>query len=175
MNDREWESKLKGFLKKTQSELQRAGSDIREEANKLIKEVQDPNRQAKVKAGLKDFSSWARKTAEEVATLVEDGVKKAEGAINKATDRVTDFATKETAPNPDPTPPDVKSANAVDEAFKEEAPKKAAPKPPAPKTPAPKTPAPKTMGGKKKTAGGARTKVAKKTIGKSPSNDEADD
>jgi hypothetical protein len=161
MNDREWESKLKGFLKKTQSELQRAGNDIREEANKLIKEVQDPQRQAKVKAGLKDFGSWARKTAEEVATLVEDGVKKAEGAINKATDRVTEFATKESAPKPDPTPPNAKSGagdDVVDEAFRAEAPKK---------------PSKKTMGGKKKSGGPAKPKAAKKTIGKTPANDEA--
>src|SRR6185503_13119668 len=102
MNQTQWDEKLKSFLKKTGEDVKRAGNDIKAEAEKLLKEVKDPERQAKVKAGMKDFGGWARKTAEEMAELMETGVKKAEVAINKATDKVVDFAGQK--PAPDRTP-----------------------------------------------------------------------
>ncbi|MFT3839926.1 MAG: transcriptional regulator [Myxococcaceae bacterium] len=154
-SDSQWDDRLKSFLKKTQQDLKRAGNDMRIEAEKLLKEVQDPERQAKVKAGLKDFGSWARKTAEEVAGLVETGVKKAETTFR-------DVATNKSGPLNEPPPP-------------APTPKDAAPPVHQP-TPdeKPDKPAEKSIGpkkGKKKASSGG--KPAKKTIGRV--SDDGDD
>jgi hypothetical protein len=100
MNESQWDAKLKSFLKKTGDDFKRFGTDVKEEAQKLLTEVQDPARQQKLRDGLKDVGVWAKKTAEEVATLVETGVKKAEGAIGKASDKVNDFVVKPVEPAP---------------------------------------------------------------------------
>src|SRR3990167_1741599 len=111
MNDSQWDAKLKSFLKKTGDDFKRFGNDVKDEAQKLLTEVQDPKRQEKLRKGLKDVGVWARKTAEEVATLVETGVKKAEGAIGKATDFVVKPGDEAGPPKqarasaPAPTPP----------------------------------------------------------------------
>ena len=158
MNDSQWDAKLKSFLKKTGEDVKRAGNDIKAEAEKLLKEVQDPGRQAKVKAGMKDFGGWARKTAEEMASLMETGVKKAEVAINKATDKVVDFAggqkpataaKNDSIPDPAPTP-----AN-------------------PPENPSPSKPAKKSIGGsKRKGTGAKKSPTPKKSIGKPPPEDD---
>lgn len=148
MNDTQWDAKLKSFLKKTGEDVKRAGADIKVEAEKLLKEVQDPERQAKVKAGMKDFSGWARKTAEEMAELMETGVKKAEVALSKATDKVVDFASggspgqKAAAPAASQPAPDPTPAN-----------------PPAKK---------KSIGGKKRKSSPKKAAPAKKPLGKAP-------
>ena len=100
MNDSQWDAKLKSFLKKTGDDFKKFGADVKDEAQKLLTEVQDPKRQEKLREGLKDVGVWAKKTAEEVATLVETGVKKAEGAIGKASDKVNDFVVKPVDPPP---------------------------------------------------------------------------
>jgi hypothetical protein len=82
MTDGQWDDQFKKFLKKTGEDLKRVGADMRVEAQRLMKEVRDPERQKKVKEGLKDLGVMARKAAEEVATAVEAGVKKAEEALN---------------------------------------------------------------------------------------------
>lgn len=166
MNTNEWDAKLKSFLKKTGEDFKRAGNDIKSEAEKLLKEVQDPERQAKVKAGMKEFGTQARKAAEQMAELMETGVKKAEGVLNKATDRVVDFTVgqrparspMEATMNPDPTPPDAPDAG--------EAPMPAAAAEKAEK-PAKGTPAKKSIGGKKKRkASTKKSTAAKKSLGK---------
>lgn len=156
MNESQWDAKLKSFLKKTGEDVKRAGNDIKVEAEKLLKEVKDPERQAKLKAGMKDFGGWARKTAEEMATLMETGVKKAEVAINKATDKVVDFAAgqktvakAEPIPDPAPTP-----ANAP------------------PDSAAPAKPAKKSIGGVRRKGSGKKSPTAKKSIGKPPPPDD---
>ncbi len=166
MNDSQWDAKLKAFLKKTGDDFKRFGTDVKEEANKLLTEVQDPKRQEKLREGLKDVGVWAKKTAEEVATLVETGVKKAEASLNKAGDKVNDFVSKpvedvktaaSTAQPPAPTPPSAPPV--MDEEEDETEEKEAAP--PRPK---------KTVGkaaAKKKSP--ARKPAAKKTIGKKSS------
>ncbi len=83
MNDRQWDEQLRRFVKTTGEEIRRVGEDIKTEAERLLVEVRDPDKQRKVKEGLRDFSVWARKTAEEVVEVVEKGIKKAEGALNK--------------------------------------------------------------------------------------------
>src|SRR5437868_13299274 len=115
MNESQWDEKLRSFLKKTGDELKRASTDIKVEAEKLMKEVKDPERQDKVKRGLETFGLWARKTAEEVAHAVEVGVKKAEGAVRGAVD----------------TPPGAPGATPVPESKVSEA----APVPPRPSQP----------------------------------------
>lgn len=154
MNDSQWDAKLKSFLKKTGDDFKRFGNDVKVEAEKLMKEVQDPARQEKLRDGLKDVGVWAKKTAEEVATLVETGVKKAEESLVKAGDKVNEFVAKplekaagaETAAPPAPTPPSPPPAM-------DEPPKKAK----------------KTVGkggAKKKAASGTKKAATKKTIGK---------
>lgn len=100
MNESPWDDKLKAFLKKTGDDLKRAGGDIKLEAEKLMKEVKDPERQDKVKKGLESFRLWARKTAEEVAAVVETSVKKAESTVRSAVDPPP--APASTAPSPPP-------------------------------------------------------------------------
>ncbi len=150
----QWDKRLKSFLTKTQQDLKRAGNDMRTEAERLLKEVKDPERQAKVKAGLKDFGQWARKTAEDVAGLVETGVKKAEVAIRD----VTQAKPGEAPPPPAPTPRD-----AAPPMHEEPAPPPKAAKP-----------ASKSIGPKKGKKSPAAAKQAKKTIGR-PGGDGDDE
>ncbi|MFZ5472245.1 MAG: hypothetical protein ACOZIN_22665 [Myxococcota bacterium] len=84
MNDKQWEAQLKTFFDKAGRELRRMGKDIQVEAERLLDEMKDPARQEKVKEGLREVGTWAKKTAEEVAALVEQGVKKAEHAFRRA-------------------------------------------------------------------------------------------
>jgi hypothetical protein len=154
MNDSQWDAKLKSFLKKTGDDFKRFGNDVKVEAEKLMKEVQDPARQEKLRDGLKDVGVWAKKTAEEVATLVETGVKKAEESLVKAGDKVNEFVAKplekaagaETAA-PAPTPPSPPPAM-------DEPPKKA------------KKTVGKAGGAKKKPSAAGKKTATKKTIGK---------
>jgi hypothetical protein len=156
MNDSLWDAKLKTFLNKTGEDFKRAGNDIKTEAEKLMKEVKDPDRQAKLKAGMKDLGGWARKTAEEMATLMETGVKKAEGVLNKATDKVVDFA----------TPQKTSAAGAADSAdIPDPSPTPANPVEPPP---AKAKPAKKSIGGAKRKASSKKGPAAKKSIGKTP-------
>jgi hypothetical protein len=156
MNDSQWDAKLKTFLKKTGDDFKRFGTDVKEEAQKLLTEVQDPKRQQKLRDGLKDVGVWAKKTAEEVATLVETGVKKAEGAIGKASDKANDFLVKPVG-EPQAPPPAAKKAAAP------------APTPPSPPPEMDEAPAPskKTVGkGAAKKKSPAKKSTARKTIGK---------
>lgn len=149
MNESQWDNKLRAFLKKTGDDLKRAGTDIKGEAEKLMKDMKDPDRQEKVKKGLESFRLWARKTAEEVASVVETSVKKAEGAVRQAVDTpVAAAPTGEEAPRHD-TP--VNEMPAVET-------------PPQPPPQAPEEPA-KTASPAKKTIGGGKKKAAAKTRG----------
>jgi len=161
MSDSAWDTKMKAFLQKTSADLKRLGRDVKEEAQKLMTEVKDPEKQAKLREGLKDVGHWARKAAEDVATVMETGVKKAEDAFRSASGKVNDFVTKEVAgaeakaaapqaaPAPAATPPS--HPPEMDEAPDE--------KP---------RPAKKTVGPKKKKPAAKKPAAAKKTIGKKP-------
>ncbi len=154
MNDSQWDAKLKTFLKKTGDDFKRFGTDVKEEAQKLLTEVQDPARQQKLRDGLKDVGVWAKKTAEEVATLVETGVKKAEGALGKATDfvvkEVPPPAGKKAAPPAPPAATPPSPPPQMDAPPPEPAPQKTVGKGAAKKKAAArKSPAPKTLGKKK--------------------------
>ncbi|MCC6334384.1 MAG: transcriptional regulator [Myxococcales bacterium] len=156
MSDSAWDTKMRAFLKKTGEDFKRFGKDVKDEAQKLMGEVKDPERQQKLREGLKDVGHWARKTAEEVATVMETGVKKAEGAFRSASGKVTDFVSKEPpgapaaarAPEPAPTPP--------------------SPPPEMEPPPKPKA-AKKSVGPRAKKSGAKKAGAAKKTIGKKAS------
>ncbi|MHB8879663.1 MAG: transcriptional regulator [Myxococcaceae bacterium] len=102
MPESQWDEQLKRFLKKTGEDLKRAGADIKVEAQRLMKEVQDPARQKKVKEGLKDLGNMAKKAAEEVATVVEAGVKKAEEAFKPKASAAPSEGAAATPPSPPP-------------------------------------------------------------------------
>jgi hypothetical protein len=162
MSDAQWDAKLKSFLKRTGEDFKRFGADVKQEAQKLLVEVQDPEKQQKLREGLKDVGTWARKTAEEMATLVETGVKKAEGALQKAGERAADLATKPTEASPPPAAA---------------APPAPAATPPSPPPEMEEAPAPKPRktvgkGPAKKRAPAKAGAARKKTIGKKPPSGE---
>jgi hypothetical protein len=82
MNETEkpWNEKLMETLRQT-------GDNIRAEAQKLIHELSDPAKHERVKQGLADMGEWAKKTAEEAATAVDQTAKKVEEAISAAARR----------------------------------------------------------------------------------------
>jgi hypothetical protein len=80
-----WDDQFKAFLKRAQGDLKRMGQDIRDEAQKLVSQVQDPGTQHKVRTGLRELGSWARHTVEDVAGLVEKGADRAENAFRNFT------------------------------------------------------------------------------------------
>jgi len=76
------------FLKRTGEDLKRTGEEVRKEAQRIIDEVRDPETQAKVKEKLSSFGTWAKRTAEDAATMLDGAVKKAEDMFAKASERV---------------------------------------------------------------------------------------
>jgi hypothetical protein len=136
-----WDDRVKAFLRKTGEEFRRFSHDVQQDARRLVDEARDPQRQKRMKEGLAEVGSWVRKTAEDVATVMEEGVKKAEGML---------------APSPleDPAPTAPSDPPAPD----------AAPPPAPAKAP---TPAKKSVGPapSKKRAGKAKT-GSKKTLGR---------
>ena len=115
LNEGQWEDRFKSFIKRAGDEIKRAGDEIRTEAERLISEVKDPEKQQRVRAGLKDFGTWARKTAEEVAERVEGGVKKAEVALRKASDRWTPGMPANDDHSDEVTPVDPRAPHSGDE------------------------------------------------------------
>src|SRR3712207_848956 len=69
------------FLKKT-------GEDLRAETQKLIDDLNNPEKQQRVREGLRELASWAKQTVGEVSERVEGVVRKAEGAITEGAGRV---------------------------------------------------------------------------------------
>lgn len=159
MGDSQWDAKLKDFLRRTGQDFKRFGKDVKSEAEKLLTDVKDPDKQQKMKDGLKQVGEWAKRTAEEVATVVETGVKKAETALHKASEKVKDFTTapvhEETQPRPS-VPPAPRPRPAASPQERHDTPVD---------TPAPKV-AKKTMGGGTKKKAAKKGAPAKKTIGR---------
>jgi hypothetical protein len=169
MNQTQWDEKLRSFLKKTGEDFKRAGNDIKTEAEKLLKEVKDPDRQAKLKAGVKDFGGWARKTAEEMAELMETGVKKAESALTRATDKVVDFTVgQKEAAEKMAKEPAASGAHGQANGHRQA---KAEAEAPAEAEHAPGKRPKKSIGGSKRKSQ-PRKSAAKKSIGKTPKPDD---
>lgn len=147
MSDSPWDLKLKAFLQKTGDDFKRFGAEVKQEAQRLVTEVQtevkDPQRQQQLRDALADVGKWASKTADEVATVVEGGIKKAGQSVNSFMKDNVGTPPRQAAPAPVPTAPSP--------------PPKASP-PPAKKTvgrkPVAKKPAPRAL--------------SIKTIGKKP-------
>lgn len=77
----QWDQQFVEYLKRAGEDLKRTGEEIRKEAQRVMEEVRDPDTQAKLKGRLTEFGTWAKKTAEEAAGMIETAVKKAEGAV----------------------------------------------------------------------------------------------
>lgn len=160
MVEPQWENKLKAFMKKAGEDFKRAGNDIKDEAQRLYQEVQDPETQAKLRERLKEVGAWAKQTGDELAVLLDQGAKKAEGVITKAADKVKDFATQ--------PPPGTRSPGTGAPPPSEPPKTEAAPA-------APKGPAKKTVGRSGKKPAAKKKASAKKPLGKSgPADDESD-
>jgi gas vesicle protein len=79
MNETEkpWNERLMESLRQT-------GESIRNEAQKLMSEINDPANGDKVKQRLAEMGDWAKKTAEDAAGVVDQTAKKVEEAISAA-------------------------------------------------------------------------------------------
>lgn len=168
-DDTAWDSQLKSFLKKTGDDFRRFGTDVKTEAEKLMAEVKDPTRQQKLRDGLKDVGVWAKKTAEDVATLVETGVKHAEDALVKASDRVNELVTQPVAPESSaPSAEKAATPPPLVTPIRPGAATAAAPAPEAkPKSKPARTPKTIGRGASAKKRSPARGAAARKTIGRS--------
>jgi hypothetical protein len=80
MPEKPWDQTLLDFLKRTGEDLKKAGEEIRAEAQKLVEDVRDPETQQKIKDGLGNLGQWAKKSAEDAASKIEEVVKKADDA-----------------------------------------------------------------------------------------------
>ncbi len=156
MADQAWEAKLKDFLKKAGDDFKKAGTEVKAEARRLVAEVNDEESRARVRARLREVGDWARKTGDELSTLVDKGLTKAETVLEKASGKVKDFAVSPNRPSPWVAPSDAP-----------------APAPPPPPTAEAAAPAPAPAA--RKTVGRARApraaspkapRATRKTVGK---------
>jgi hypothetical protein len=150
MANSKWEEQFKGFMRRAGEDLKRVGEDIRGEAQRLVVEMKDPDRQQRMKAGLREFSHWAKKTAEDVADLVEKGAQKAEAAFKSVGEAEQGAAGSGTTPPTASRPEPARRTTTRAPARKATAKKKA--------------PAKKTGPARKKPAGAA----TRKTVGRKP-------
>jgi hypothetical protein len=151
-----WEEQFKVFLKRAGDDLKRMGEDIRTEAQRLVTEMKDPERQEKMREGLRDVGTWARRTANDVADLVEKGAQKAETAFRNLADHQQAEHREAEPPREAPRPPPTASRPEPSaRATPAGARKKAAPR--------------KTVGpAPTKKKAGSRTTAPKKSIGRKP-------
>lgn len=82
-----WEKQFMDFIKRAGADLKRTGEEIKVEAQRLIDEVRDPARQAKVKESLKDLRDKAAAITKEAGEMLEGAVKKVEGVVESAFDK----------------------------------------------------------------------------------------
>src|SRR2546427_9189811 len=105
MSDESWEEQFKQFLRKTGDDFRRAGEDIKAEAQKLFDAAMDPDKQQRVRDRLKELSSWARKTAEDVAGALGTAASKGARGVHCGADNKIQRNDKFLpAPRPPPAP-----------------------------------------------------------------------
>jgi gas vesicle protein len=155
MADQKWEKQIMDFIKRTGEEIKRTGEEIKVEAQRLLDEVRDPARQAKVKETLKDLRDKATAISKDAADKLETAVKKVEGAVENALDLNKPEGTSKAppaaaAPAPKPATPAKPARKAGKTIGKKAGAKKAAGTKSAAKAPAKK--APKSIGRKKPSA-----------------------
>lgn len=153
MNQTEWEDRLKTLLKKTGEDFKKVGNDIKTQAQQLLSQAKDPETQKKVREKLTEVGDWAKKTGQELAGMVDQGLKKAETTFTQT--RGSAAAAPSAAPKEKPSKPS--TVGAPDEVREVK-------------------PAKKTVGrGAKKKKKSAPPKDTKKTIGKSPADTTDED
>jgi hypothetical protein len=82
-----WEKQFKDFIKRASDDLKRTGEEIKIETQRLIGEVRDPARQAKVMEAFKDLRDKVTTLSKEAGEKVEAAMKKVEGAMENAFDK----------------------------------------------------------------------------------------
>jgi hypothetical protein len=148
MADKKWENQLMDFIKRTGEELKRTGEEIKVEAQRLMDEVRDPSRQAKVKETLKDLRDKATAMTKEAGEILESAVKKVEGAFDQ--DKSDEAPKSKPAAEPTPASEPAPAAKSARKAGKTIGKKAGAKKAAATKkAPAAKKAAPKSIGRKK--------------------------
>jgi len=158
-----WDKQLMDFLKRTGDELKRTTDDLRGEAQRLLKEVKDPQNQAKVKEGLEQLRTWASVTSKVAAEKIETAVHQVEGAVERAF--------KHEEGGQEGTGPRVSTATAPPQAPTSTAPTSTAPtEAPKADVPAAKKAAPKSIGRKKAAAKSPTARPAAKAAKKGASN-----
>ncbi len=158
MADTTWEEQFKVFLKRAGDDLKRMGEDIRTEAQRLATELEQPERQEKMREGLRDVGQWARRTVNDMADLVEKGAQKAETAFRNISEQEQEQKEQQASSRSSTASRPETTARPARAAAKKAAPRK------------------KTVGSKKSPAAGtaakkkpARTAAApKKSIGRKP-------
>jgi hypothetical protein len=142
MNEKDWDKRLLDFLKRT-------GEEIKAETQRWVEEVRDPATQQKMKESLREFGTWAKKTAEDAAERMENAIKKAETAFTQKVE-------------PPSAPAHTKTSQGADAGT-------TSPEPTSGRTTAPTShdQSPKTVGkGKRSGARKTRSGGASKTIGR---------
>ena len=147
-----WEKQFMNFIKRAGEDLKRTGEEIKVEAQRLIDEVRDPARQAKVKESLKDLRDKAAAITKEAGEMLEGAVKKVEGVVENAFDKDKPEEPLKAQPAATPRPPaePAPAAKSARKAGKTIGKKAGAKKAPATKKAPAAKKAPKTIGRKKK-------------------------
>lgn len=70
-----WDAQVRSFLEKTRVDLHRAAENVKSEAQRLLAEVKEPPVRERLETQLRDLRMWAKKTAEEVRSLLEKGLR----------------------------------------------------------------------------------------------------
>jgi hypothetical protein len=109
-----WEKQFMDFIKRAGQDLKRTGEEIKVEAQRLIDEVRDPARQAKVKDTLKDLRDKAVSITKDAGEMLEGAVKKVEGVVENAFDK----GKSEESPKAQPAAAPAESAPAAKPARK---------------------------------------------------------
>jgi len=105
-----WDKQLKEVLKFTREELKRTGDELKTHAQRLLEEVQDPTKQAKVKEGLQTLRTWAVATGKQAAEQIESAVRRVEETVEGAFDKREASSTPQPPPAAPPPPPAAKKA-----------------------------------------------------------------
>jgi hypothetical protein len=164
-----WDKQLMDFLKRTGDELKRSGEELKDEAQRLLVEVKDPAKQAKVKEGLENLRTWAVATGKQAAERlegaarrVEESIEGAVGGLNKDAPTPSEPATPPTSAAPATETPKAEPLPAKKAAAKAGSQKSIGRKKPAAKAPAAKTPAAKTPAKKAAAKTGTKKSIGRK-------------
>ncbi len=79
-----WEEQLKQFWTRAGEDIRRAGEELREEAQRLVASVKDPEKQQAVMRGMREFTQTAKKAVEDAAVMFEQALDKAGGKVQGA-------------------------------------------------------------------------------------------